>query len=383
MVSAATAFDLIDTDNDGTLSVDEFVSAGLLAFKGLNEDGLREMFRAADGDGSGSLSRDEFVRLAADYEAAQGGGAGFANGFTALADLPNVFASLDRDRNGTLDLEEFCTALRLFNCSETDAEMEAMFRAADEDGSGTVTYAEFAKLVRGSSVVKKLSQKVVASNVELEAVHRSMAACESVIDPLAMDVLRFWFPPTLSECLNLWFGKDPETDKTIEQRFGSAVRDARVGKLDSWINSPLETVALLILLDQFSRNIFRHSAETFSCDPMALSVVTRSLYYGYPSKMSKLEAVFFALVLTHSENLHHQQLCIEMWEGIVAALPKDDPLRKFDTIFLKHLQVIERFGRFPHRNEVLGRDSTAEEVEFLGDPSYRCVTGRSARERRG
>ncbi len=76
-------------------------------------------------------------------------------------------------------------------------------------------------------------------------------------------------------------------------------------------------------------------------------------------------------MLTHAENIHLQKLCVELWVDIPSALPLDDPCRKFDAIFVKHLQVIERFNRFPHRNEVLGRICSAEEDEFLNDPSYR------------
>jgi uncharacterized protein (DUF924 family) len=211
----------------------------------------------------------------------------------------------------------------------------------------------------------------MSSEEMLTTTHRSIERASSTLDPLAHKILLYWFPPTMQECMLLWFGKDGETDDYIIAEFGAAVVDARDGKLNGWLNSELETLALLILLDQFSRNVFRHSPESFSCDDMALAVLTRSLFYGYHKKVTKLASIFFCLILTHSENIHHQELCVELWQDISDSLSPEDPCHKFDPIFTKHLDVIKRFGRFPHRNEVLGRTTSHAEEEFLNDPSYR------------
>ena len=208
----------------------------------------------------------------------------------------------------------------------------------------------------------------MAKHLTLDFEAFSMA---SELDPLALEILRFWFPSTMSACLSLWFGKDVAVDDYIKLHFGAAVRDARDGKFDSWLDSPLGALALVILLDQFSRHVFRHSREMFSCDARALDVVMRCMELGYHERLSTLESVFFFLVLTHSEHRADQQLCVSMWQSKAQMLDADDPVRKFDGIFFKHWQVIDRFGRFPHRNALLSRISTPQELEFLADTNYR------------
>jgi len=349
------------------ISKQEFLACGRLIFHNTTTDQMNKMFDTIDVDKSGKITMEEFILI----KQFQHERSDVRVGLEKLSNLQRVFAAIDKDKSGTVDCQEFTTAMRIMGCEETDEQLLMLFKSGDEDSSNHIDYSEFSKLVHHSSVCKTLCHYIISSSIELDIVHANITECEAAMDPQALKILRYWFPETLSACMDLWFGKGNEIDIYIETNFRNMVCDARDGKYNHWICSHMETLALVILLDQFSRNIFRHSPETFSCDQLALAVVTRSMYYGYHTRVCKLQSVFFCLVLTHSECIHHQKLCVEMWESISASLPSNDPLRKFDSIFLKHLQVVERFDRFPHRNEVLGRTSTGAELDFLADTSFR------------
>jgi uncharacterized protein (DUF924 family)/Ca2+-binding EF-hand superfamily protein len=359
---------LADTDGDKKISKEEFRVTCKLIFHDITDEELLELFDELDTDKSGDVNLSELTFL---FKLARGKGEGLQSGLKALANLHKVFDVIDRDNSGSIEMAEFITAMRLFSCKLADSDLEKIFKDSDTDNSGFMCYSEFIKIVSRSSECRQIVLRVLSSEDMLNTTRQSIERASSTLDPLAHKILLYWFPPTMQDCLLLWFGKDVDTDDYITAEFGAAVVDARDGKMNHWLNSELETLALLILLDQFSRNVFRHSPDTFSCDDMALAVVTRSLFYDYHKKVSKLASVFFCLVLTHSENIHHQELCVELWEDISHALSADDPCHKFDPIFTKHLHVIKRFGRFPHRNEVLGRTTTHVEEEFLNDPSYR------------
>ena len=366
-LSLAGCFAMLDTDSDGRISKQEFLASGSLIFRNVTTDQMSKMFETIDEDKSGDISMEEFIKL---YQQ-QHSHSDVQIGLQCLSNLQFVFAAMDKDNNGTLDFQEFTNALRMYGCKETDEQLLTLFKSADKDDSNCIDYREFSTIVRSSSVCKRVCHRVISGHIELDLVHETISLSEAAIDPQALKILRYWFPETLSACMDLWFGKDDKTDVYIDATFGNMVLGARGGEYNHWINSPMETLALVILLDQVPRNIVRHSPDMFSCDPLALSVVTRSMYYGYHTSVCKLQSIFFCLVLTHSESIHHQELCVEIWESITVSLPSDDPLRKFNSIFLKHLQVVERFGRFPHRNEVLGRTSTDTELDFLEDTSFR------------
>ena len=366
--AALATFDLIDIDGDGTVTCDEFVACGRLVF-GASEADLRAVFAASDADRSGAISRDEFVLMLAAVKALP---RGYGQGIQAMGlELRDVFASIDVDASGSISISEFTSAMRLFNCKETDDELQTLFNRGDVDKSGTIDYEEFVELAQMSSVCKRLCHRVIASNIELAAIRDQIAHAAPTMDAMALRILRFWFPATMAACMALWFGKDTATDDIIQQEFGEAVCAARTGAMDAWIRSPLETLALVILFDQFPRNIMRHTPDAFGSDEKARAVVMRALYNGYHMRVTMLESTFFCMVLTHAEDVHLQALCVEMWKRISANLPPNDVLHKFDVIFERHQVVIERFGRFPHRNEVLGRATTSEEAAFLADPSYR------------
>ena len=187
-------------------------------------------------------------------------------------------------------------------------------------------------------------------------------------------IVAFMFRPSVEECLTLWFGKSAQTDVDIWHMFGEDVQQASDGAYDHWAlnpNHPRMFLALILLLDQFRRNMFRDSPEMYAADARCLSLVRRAIKRGVIDKMQLIERVFPCLVLTHSESLSDQHLCMEEWAKVEAELSSTDPLFVFHEVFQRHVDVIAKFGRFPHRNALLGRDSTAEEVEFLKKAEFR------------
>jgi len=187
-------------------------------------------------------------------------------------------------------------------------------------------------------------------------------------------VLQYMVRPNIEECLNLWFGKSEETDQDILNRFGTDVALASTGQYDHWalnVEHPRLLVALVIMLDQFTRNMYRDTPQMFACDPHCLRLVKRGLRVGVGARLRPIERVFLCLVLTHSEVLDDQLLCMEEWERAMEDLAPDDPLNVFHEIFHRHVAVIKRFGRFPHRNKIHQRANTSDEEDFLVDGSFR------------
>ncbi|KAJ3399757.1 hypothetical protein HDU80_007602 [Chytriomyces hyalinus] len=191
---------------------------------------------------------------------------------------------------------------------------------------------------------------------------------------LAERILGFYIKPNFEECLSLWFGKSKATDDDIWARFGETVARASNNEMDSWalnVNRPRMLVALLILLDQFRRNMYRDTADMYTRDHHCVKLVKRAIRAEVPAVLQPIEGVFLCLVLTHTENIQDQMLCLELWTQFSKQLRLQDPLNVFDEIFKRHVAVIQRFGRFPHRNEILGRVSSSEELEFLQDNTFR------------
>jgi alkyl hydroperoxide reductase subunit AhpC/uncharacterized protein (DUF924 family) len=187
-------------------------------------------------------------------------------------------------------------------------------------------------------------------------------------------VLQYMLRPSIEECLNLWFGKSEQTDQEIWQRFGVDVALASKGHYDHWaldVDHPRLLVALVIMLDQFPRNMYRDTRQMYACDGRCRDLVKRGLRVGVGAHLRPIERVFLCLVLTHSETLDDQYLCMEEWGLAMDELAPDDPLNAFHEIFHRHVAVIKRFGRFPHRNKILERPNTEAEEDFLGDGSFR------------
>jgi thioredoxin-dependent peroxiredoxin len=190
----------------------------------------------------------------------------------------------------------------------------------------------------------------------------------------AEQVLEYMLRSSMGECLNVWFGKSEQTDQEIWNRFGSDVTLASRGHYDHWaldVEHPRLLVALVIMLDQFPRNMYRDTPRMYDCDAHCLSLVKRGLRVGVSAYLRPMERVFLCLVLTHSESMEDQHLCMGEWDSVMNQLAPDDPLNAFHEIFHRHFAVIKRFGRFPHRNKILERTSTAAEEDFLADGSFR------------
>lgn len=184
------------------------------------------------------------------------------------------------------------------------------------------------------------------------------------------DVLDFWFgapgSPEYGTTRSLWFTKSLAVDALIRVRFGSTVEGALKGRHDDWSKSARGAVALIIVLDQFTRNIFRDTPQAFSGDAKGLALAERMVASGEDFTLSLLERWFAYMPFEHAESIEAQRESVRLFEQL-SREGLDDPLKWAR----RHLDVIELFGRFPHRNGILGRESTPEEIEFLARPGSR------------
>ncbi|MDB5981906.1 MAG: hypothetical protein JWQ69_2921 [Pseudomonas sp.] len=165
----------------------------------------------------------------------------------------------------------------------------------------------------------------------------------------------------------LWFGKKKSQDHEAQQRFAVQVEQALAGGLTEWAKTPHGWLALVLLLDQLPRMIFRDTPKAFAGDTRAQAVVEEGLALGFDQQLSAIQSSFIYLVLEHSEDLGHQDQAVALLSDLLDLQPDvDRPVIASNLDYAKkHQQVIARFRRFPHRNEVLGRESTAEELVFL------------------
>ena len=231
-------------------------------------------------------------------------------------------------------------------------------------------------------IMAGLDEHEVLSAVEMETLQRELRMLLQIehfqiasaeIEKAEL-VLKYMVRPTIEECLNLWFGKYERTDQEIWNEFGADVALASRGHYDHWalnLEHPRLLVALVIMLDQFRRNMYRETPEMYACDARCLALVKRGLRVGIGLRLQPIERIFLCLALTHSESLDDQHLCMEEWDRLTDHLAPEDPLNAFEQIFQRHVAVVMRFGRFPHRNKVLHRTSTAAEQAFLDNNSYR------------
>jgi uncharacterized protein (DUF924 family) len=199
-------------------------------------------------------------------------------------------------------------------------------------------------------------------------------------DPRAGEILGFWFgdvaqaTPTLEQLkarTRLWFAKSDETDRAIRERFGADVERAARGELDHWAETPLGRLALVVLLDQFPRNMFRGSARAFEADGKALALVEEGLAAGVDRELFPGERFVFYLPLMHSEDRVRQARSSQLYARLRDEGPAHlrEELGSAAWFADRHKYIVDRFGRFPHRNAALGRASTPEEVEFLKEPN--------------
>ena len=178
------------------------------------------------------------------------------------------------------------------------------------------------------------------------------------------DVLRFWFGEPAGERRKAWFVKDPLFDAEIRAQFLSTHQAAARGELSAWNERAAHALALIVVCDQFPRNMFRADPAAFASDPLALAVAKRLIASGGDAAMRPIERMFVYLPFEHSEVLAEQQRSLELFAPL-AAFPETADSADYAR---RHYEIIERFGRFPHRNAALGRPSTPEEVAFLATP---------------
>ncbi len=178
-------------------------------------------------------------------------------------------------------------------------------------------------------------------------------------------VLAFWFDEIGPE---RWYAGEPEVDAEIKRRFEGDVVAARRGELDSWILHPREALALMILLDQFPRHIWREDAGAFSCDAHAVALAKRALNLRHDAHVEELARQFFYLPLMHSESQMDQDRCVRL---ILTNMPETGKENLKHAV--AHRDVIRKFGRFPFRNAALGRDCTPDERAWLDQGGYRTA----------
>ena len=192
-------------------------------------------------------------------------------------------------------------------------------------------------------------------------------------DPRAAAVLDWWIGPEphdaawLQERQRLWFGGDPAVDARIAEEFGELMQAAAEGRLDAWSARPAEWLALLILLDQFPRNRYRDSALAFAQDARALQWARHGIAHGMDQRLPPSWRLFAYLPFEHAEEQAAQERSVALFENLqLEASPWNAAvLRGWLDYARRHREPIARFGRFPHRNRILGRETTPAEAEWL------------------
>lgn len=190
------------------------------------------------------------------------------------------------------------------------------------------------------------------------------------------EILEFWFGKGSGDDLGsdkfgLWFAQDDALDDRIRDEFGSDVEAAAAGDYDSWKESDRGRLALLILLDQFTRNIFRGRAQAFANDPQALELAVEGIEEGVDKRLHAMERVFMYLPLEHAEDRSMQARSVALFEELLDDAPegRKGAFQEFLRYARLHKDVIDAYGRFPHRNAILERESTPDEIAYLADPN--------------
>jgi uncharacterized protein (DUF924 family) len=189
-------------------------------------------------------------------------------------------------------------------------------------------------------------------------------------------ILDFWFgvhdsiAAMAAATSRLWWGKDAATDRLIRERFGPTLELAAGGELDAWGASTEGCLALILLTDQFPRNIHRGSAAAFAFDADARDRCRSGIGRGLDRKLGPLQRVFFYLPLEHSESIADQERSVMLFETLAREAPQQDRglFDGYADFARRHREIVARFGRFPHRNVIVGRQSSREEESFLLQP---------------
>ena len=189
----------------------------------------------------------------------------------------------------------------------------------------------------------------------------------------------FWFGSASDNALvaqqksSLWWSKKDANDQEIQRRFGDCVELAARGGLNGWAESAGSLLALILLTDQFPRCIYRNTPTAFEYDALALAWCLNGIRQGMDKSLRLIERIFFYLPLEHAESVEHQEHSVQLFTKLFHEVPASqvDLFRGYLTFALRHRSIIARFGRFPHRNAILGRASTPEELTFLQQPGSR------------
>ena len=181
-------------------------------------------------------------------------------------------------------------------------------------------------------------------------------------------MLDFWFGPAGSpgygKPREAWFRKSDAFDADIRARFLGLQQRAAAGALESWLAAAESLLALIVLLDQFPRNLFRGTSQAFATDTQALAAARFAVERGFDAALLPVQRWFLYLPFEHAEDLAQQRRCLELFDRL-----RGDPASAGSIDYARrHFEIIARFGRFPHRNAVLGRASTPEEIDFLRQP---------------
>jgi uncharacterized protein (DUF924 family) len=188
------------------------------------------------------------------------------------------------------------------------------------------------------------------------------------MDETAQAVLAFWFgapgSPEQGKPRAAWFRTDERFDDEIRRRFGDAVAEALAGGFGEWCTTARGSLARILLLDQFTRNVFRGTPRAFAGDERGLATAQDAVARGFDRELSFVERWFVYLPFEHAETVAAQHRSLELFGALAAEMGDDDPL----VWARKHAEVIFRFGRYPHRNAILGRASTSEEEAYLREP---------------
>lgn len=183
----------------------------------------------------------------------------------------------------------------------------------------------------------------------------------------AQDVLDFWFSELRPE---QWFRGGEAVDQMIRERFSELLEQVHSGEHDDWADTPTGRLALILVLDQFPRNIYRGTPRSFSYDEKALGLAQEGLELRADETLGAHQRAFFYLPLEHSEEMEIQDRSLERFASLVLSVPADErePLRGYLDYAWQHYAIIKKFGRYPHRNDILGRQARPEEIEFLKSP---------------
>ncbi len=214
--------------------------------------------------------------------------------------------------------------------------------------------------------------------MSVKLLSESMDATITDEDRIRIDaILSFWFKeqalsaPQIDRRMDIWFGEDPVFDHEIEKEFADDVERACKGDLDHWGDDPKGRLALILLIDQFRRNIHRNTAAAFSKDKLALKLCVEGAMHKKDRGLSPIQKVFFYMPLQHAESRKVQAKSVELYRRLAETV-SPTYRETFETVaqFAElHKDIVDQYGRFPHRNKLLNRENTPEEAEYLAGDS--------------